>query len=375
MSRSKEGKEDFNNEKNAAARQNEESSKPNYLDQKLGAEGQTDYTSGRESWREYPRRSTSLRGRNEMQSQSRDFNDSSSRSDYGAQSASDWRARSTGRFGTRDEANTFYSDSERSDYGRSGRFGRGGRSESESSGRYGRHSYDDLRYGRADHEDLPHNQGRYRANEQSYDYDRNAYRQERGNYAEQYDNADNYNREALSGRYDYDAGYEGRRQSYDNQQRSDWRGRESNYLRCNDIMTKDVTICSTQTPLREVAEKMQDDGVGSIPVVDGGRLVGIVTDRDIVCRVIAEGRDTRSTLASEAMSQDIVTCSPDESVHEAIRKMGEHQIRRIPVCDVNGRLRGIIAMADIALEAERDRELADALEQISQPTPNRSRRR
>jgi CBS domain-containing protein len=377
MSRSKEGKEDFNNEKNAAARQNEEPSKPNYLDQRLGAEGQTDYTSGRESWREYPKRSTSLRGRNENLSQSRDLDDSSSKGNYGARSASDWRPRSTGRFGRRDETNRASFDRERNDYGRSSRFDRGDQYDSESYGRYGRHSYEDLRYGRADHEDLPpRNQGRYRANERSYDYDRDSYRQERGNYPEQpYDYADPYNRETLSGRYDYDADYETRRQSYDNQQGSDLRGREANYLRCNDIMTKNVTICSPQTTLREVAEKMQDDGIGSIPVVDGGRLVGIVTDRDIVCRVIADGRDTRSTLASEAMSQDIVTCSPDDSAHDAIRKMGEHQIRRIPVCDVNGRLRGIIAMADIALEAERDRELADALERISQPTPTRSRRR
>jgi CBS domain-containing protein len=145
-------------------------------------------------------------------------------------------------------------------------------------------------------------------------------------------------------------------------------------LRCSDIMTKDVTACAPTTPVREVADKMDDDNVGVIPVVENGRLVGLITDRDIVCRVLAEGRDTHSTPASEAMSDNIVTCMPDDSIHEAIRKMGEHQIRRIPVCDMNGRLRGIIAMADLALEAENDRELAQAMEQISQPTPNRSRR-
>jgi CBS domain-containing protein len=74
------------------------------------------------------------------------------------------------------------------------------------------------------------------------------------------------------------------------------------------------------------------------------------------------------------MSQDIITCTPDDSVIDAIRKMGEHQIRRIPVCDMNGRLRGIIALGDIALEAERDQDLANAIEQISQPTPHQSRR-
>jgi CBS domain-containing protein len=119
---------------------------------------------------------------------------------------------------------------------------------------------------------------------------------------------------------------------------------------------------------------MEDENVGSIPIVENGRLVGIVTDRDIVCRAVAEGRDSRAVTASEVMSEDLVTCAPDDSVIEVIRKMGEHQIRRIPVCDTNGRLRGIIAIADVALEAERDRDLANALEQISQPTPNRSRR-
>ena len=349
MSRSKEG---MDKDKNAAtSRGSEEPSRPGYLDERLGAQGQTDYTEGRESWREYPRRSTSLRGRNETRSESRDLYDSGSR----------------GGSGTRG-----YSDRAQGGYGSASRYDRENRYEGESYGRYGQHNYDDLRYGRADHEDLPRNQGRYRANERGYDYGRDNYRLERREYDEP------QNRETLGGRYDYDRGYETSGEGYGyrpaSARRDDWRGREENYLRCSDIMTKNVTVSSPQTMLREVAEKMQDDGIGSIPVVDGGRLVGIVTDRDIVCRVVAEGRDTRTTPASEAMSEDLVTIGPDDSVREAIRKMGEHQIRRIPVCDMNGRLRGIIAMADIALEAERDRELADALEQISQPTPNRSRR-
>jgi CBS domain-containing protein len=368
MSRSKEG---VDKQKNAATSgQAEEPSKSNYLDERLGAKGQTDYTAGRESWREYPRRSTSSRGRSETDMESRNFYDSPSRGDYGERGGVSSGNRYASPYRAGESGSSYYNRS-RGEYDRAGRSGQFDREE-----RYGRHSYDDLRYGRADHEDFPRSQGRYRANERSSGYDRDDYRRddyrmERGGYDE------GYNREALSGRYDYDrendwggAGYETQRDT-----RSEWRGRESNYLRCADIMTKDVTVCSPQTMLREVADKMQDEGVGSIPVVDGGRLIGIVTDRDIVCRVIAEGRDTRTTAASEAMSEDLVTCTPDDSVHEAIRKMGEQQIRRIPVCDTNGRLRGIIAMADIALEAERDNELANALEQISQPTPDRSRRR
>src|SRR5262249_47678085 len=122
-------------------------------------------------------------------------------------------------------------------------------------------------------------------------------------------------------------------------------------------------------------DMMEDEDVGSLPVVENGRLLGIVTDRDIVCRVLAEGHDSRTATVREAMSEDLVTCSPDESVVEAIHKMGEHQIRRLPVCDNNGRLRGILSIGDLALEAENDREIARALEHISQPTPYQSRRR
>jgi CBS domain-containing protein len=273
--------------------------------------------------------------------------------------------------------------SERSRYGSSGRaggfesYGRGA-GKHEGEGRYGRQSYDDLRSGRADYEDFGRTSERYRANERDYNQDRAGYRQERGSYG------DTYNREALSGRHDYterdygsnvDYREDDRRdEDYDERRQGRGRGRERNMLRCYDIMTKDVTACSPTTPVREVADKMDDDNVGIIPLVENGRLVGIITDRDIVCRVLAEGRDTRSTPASEAMSEDVVTCTPDDSIHEAIRKMGEHQIRRIPICDMNGRLRGIISMADLALEAENDRELAQAMEQISQPTPSRSRK-
>ena len=363
MSRSKEG---MDKEKNAAtSRQADEPSRSDYLDERLGAKGQTDYTAGRESWREYPKRSTSLRARTDTDIESRDLYDSSLRRDYENRSGARNVNRYESPYSARNESRGSYPDYPRG-AGRYGRYDRERQQESQEQGRYGRHTYDDLRYGRADHEDFPRSQDRYRASERGYDYDRNDYRTERREYDEP------YSRQSLSGRYDYQQDFDSRGEGYATGR--DWRGREANYLRCSDIMTKDVTICSPQTMLREVADKMQDDNVGSIPVVDGGRLVGIVTDRDIVCRVIAEGLETRTTPASAAMSEDLVTCTPDESVIDAIRKMGEHQIRRIPVCDINGKIRGIIAMADVALEAERDRDLASALERISQPTPNRSRR-
>jgi CBS domain-containing protein len=195
-----------------------------------------------------------------------------------------------------------------------------------------------------------------------------------GQYGRQYDNT----RAGFGLENVYDNPNYANRDIY-NQSNEGWDYREPDgvryLLRCRDIMTRDVTTCSPESNLREVADKMEDDDVGSIPVIENGRLIGLVTDRDIVCRVIAEGRDTRTTTAREAMTADLVTCTPDESIIEAIHKMGEHQIRRLPICDPGGRLQGFISISDIALEAERDRDLACVLEKISKPTPYQSHRR
>jgi CBS domain-containing protein len=183
-----------------------------------------------------------------------------------------------------------------------------------------------------------------------------------------------YDREPESGRSGFGRG-SGRYSNESNYQEESHRGYQGGgYLRCADIMTKDITSCTPETTLREVAEKLDDENIGSLPVLENGRIIGIVTDRDIVCRVLAEGGDTRNATAADAMSQDLVTVTAEDSLYNAIDKMGEHQIRRLPVVDLNGRLRGMIALADIALEAEADRELAQAVERISQPTPNRARR-
>jgi CBS domain-containing protein len=129
-------------------------------------------------------------------------------------------------------------------------------------------------------------------------------------------------------------------------------------------MTSSVRTAAPRTPLREVAVMMRDGDVGSLPVVDGGRLVGIVTDRDIVVRAVAEGKDA-SAPVSEAMTTEIFSVRPDDFVFEAIRLMGDKQVRRIPVVGESGELAGIIAMADIALEMEDEREIAETLEEIS----------
>jgi CBS domain-containing protein len=129
-------------------------------------------------------------------------------------------------------------------------------------------------------------------------------------------------------------------------------------------MTKDVQTASRDMTLREVAVLMRDGDMGSVPVVDGGKLIGIVTDRDIVVRVLAEGKGPEAPV-SEAMTAEIVTVKPDDYVFEAIRLMGDKQVRRIPVVGEHGELAGIIAMADVALETEDEREIAETLEEIS----------
>ncbi len=134
--------------------------------------------------------------------------------------------------------------------------------------------------------------------------------------------------------------------------------------RAADIMTRNVRTATREMSLREVAIMMRDGDMGAVPVVDDGRLIGIVTDRDMVVRVLAEGKGSDSAV-SEAMTSELVTVKPDDYVFEAIRLMGDKQVRRIPVVGEHGELAGIIAMADVALETEDEREIAETLEEIS----------
>ncbi|HZB43595.1 MAG TPA: CBS domain-containing protein, partial [Pyrinomonadaceae bacterium] len=169
------------------------------------------------------------------------------------------------------------------------------------------------------------------------------------------------------------------------------RGASRSHVRCRDIMTRDVTVALRDTTLDQVARMMRDEDTGVIPVVERstealtdldksrpemnkvesnvvgstGKLVGLITDRDIAVRAVAEGKDPRAVRAEEIMTTGVHTAHPNDRVIDAIRKMGDKQVRRIPVVDRDGNLRGIISMADVALETEQDRELGEALEEIS----------
>ncbi len=134
--------------------------------------------------------------------------------------------------------------------------------------------------------------------------------------------------------------------------------------RCREIMTGNVRTANRQMNLREVANLMRSGDMGAMPVVEAGKLVGIVTDRDIVVRGIAEGKDVSAEIG-DVMTTEIFSVKPDDFVFEAIRIMGDKQVRRVPVINEAGELAGIIAMADIALEMEDEREIAETLEEIS----------
>ncbi len=133
-----------------------------------------------------------------------------------------------------------------------------------------------------------------------------------------------------------------------------------------DLMTTSPRTVDPSAPIVEVARVMRDADVGPIPVVEGDKLVGLVTDRDIVVRVVAEGEDPSATTAAEIMSSDLVTVDPDQPLDEALRLMATHQVRRLPVTEEDGRLVGIVAQADIARELGDDRATGQVVEEISQ---------
>ena len=134
--------------------------------------------------------------------------------------------------------------------------------------------------------------------------------------------------------------------------------------RCREIMTGNVTTANRKMTLQEIAALMRDGDMGALPIVEDKKLVGIVTDRDIVVRGIAENKDA-STQVADVMTSQVYSVKANDFVFEAIRLMGDKQVRRVPVVNDDGELVGIIAMADVALETEDEREIAETLEEIS----------
>ena len=130
-----------------------------------------------------------------------------------------------------------------------------------------------------------------------------------------------------------------------------------------DLMTSDLTTVAPETSVLEAAERMAREDIGPLPVVEKERLVGIVTDRDLVVRVLAEGRDPRSTTVREVASEDPVTVSVDDDLVTTLDLLAKHQVRRVPVVD-GDRLVGIVAQADVAREVSSP-WVGDVVEDIS----------
>lgn len=141
-------------------------------------------------------------------------------------------------------------------------------------------------------------------------------------------------------------------------------------MQIQDIMTADPACCTADMRLQDVARLMLDHDCGEIPVLDDfetRRLVGVVTDRDIAVRGVADGRSPTDTQVSDIMSSAVVTARLDSSVDECVELMEKHQIRRIPIVDSEGRCCGIVAQADIALRAD-EQETGEVVRRVSNPT-------
>ncbi len=135
-----------------------------------------------------------------------------------------------------------------------------------------------------------------------------------------------------------------------------------------DIMTRCVEVVTPDDTLQHAARRMDELGVGSMPVCAGGELVGIVTDRDITVRATAAGTPPAQARVRDAMTQRPLTCAPQQPADEAARLMAEIQVRRLPVVDAGGALVGIVSLGDLATRQARA-DIDDALRAISTPTP------
>ena len=132
-----------------------------------------------------------------------------------------------------------------------------------------------------------------------------------------------------------------------------------------EVMTDSPRCVTPETPVAEAARLMKSEDVGSLPILDGEKVTGIVTDRDIVLQAVAEGKDPSGMPVRAVASSNLVTVGQDEDLSEALNRMASYQVRRIPVVDENDRLVGIVAQADIAREAK-DKDSGQMLQGISQ---------
>ena len=135
-----------------------------------------------------------------------------------------------------------------------------------------------------------------------------------------------------------------------------------------DAMTENPRAIGASASVVEAARLMRDEHIGSLPITDDEELVGMITDRDITTRVVAEAADPKMTSVGDVVSRDLISIEPDEDLEEAVQLMASHQVRRLPVVE-NGRLVGIVAQADVALNLrENEQRTGELVEAISEPS-------
>ena len=139
------------------------------------------------------------------------------------------------------------------------------------------------------------------------------------------------------------------------------------FMKLKEIMTRHVEAVALNTPIQEAAGRMRSLDVGVLLVFKGDRLVGMLTDRDLTLRAIAEGKDPMTTTVQEAMTADVAYCFEDQEVEEAGRIMKENQIRRLPVLNRDKLLVGIVSLGDLATRADEQRA-GETLEKVSEPS-------
>jgi CBS domain-containing protein len=142
-------------------------------------------------------------------------------------------------------------------------------------------------------------------------------------------------------------------------------------MRISEVMTRDVESTTPETTLQKTAARMRDLDVGSLPVVDEvGKVIGVITDRDIAIRAVAAGADPTTTNVEEAMTAEVVFCFQDQDVEDAAELMKSKQIRRLFILDKNDRLAGVVALGDLAVECD-ETMVGSTLEAVSEPTTPR----
>jgi CBS domain-containing protein len=138
--------------------------------------------------------------------------------------------------------------------------------------------------------------------------------------------------------------------------------------KCNEVMTKNPVCCLPNDMVAKVAQLMKRENIGPIPVIENEqtqKLVGIVTDRDLALKIVAEGRDAKSTKVEAVMTRKVVTCRAEDDSQKAIDAMSKHQLRRIPVVDNHNKILGIISQADVATRVNQPEKTAAMVKEIS----------